>query len=477
MAAGALSGYALEPRRRRLDGPNVVVVVLDTLRADHVYGDRARTGNMDAMARDGLLFTRAYPEAMPTVPARNSILSGRRGFPFTGWHDYPELPAAPGWEPLADIDNSFTSVLRRAGYWTAYATDNPFLGFSAPYEPFRKSFDHFAPSGGQLRGSNTGVPDAELRHWLPPQLDDPATRDRVLRYLANGRYSNDEAESFAARVFGHAVKALQVAGRNRPFAMVIDSFQPHEPWTPPRKYIDYYGDPDYRGPEPSRPHYDFVKNYLSDAEREMLVPRMAALYAAEVTMTDIWLGWFLDRLHDLRLDRDTLFVLTSDHGFLLGEHGYTGKSSELLHPELTRVPLIIIDPQRRRPVRASNYFASTHDIAPTILATAGIEAPSQMNGVDLSAIFSGRQPPKREYAWGGYKNSYYIRNDRWALSGSNRSGGFQRLYDLQRDPDETRDLAQKHPDTVRELFSIIERQAGGPLPYYADDAGSESPSD
>src|SRR5918999_5247726 len=67
------------------DRPNVVLIVIDTLRTDHVYGDRARTPNMDALARSGLSFTRCYPEAMPTVPARRSLMTGRRVFPFQGW--------------------------------------------------------------------------------------------------------------------------------------------------------------------------------------------------------------------------------------------------------------------------------------------------------------------------------------------------------------------------------------------------------
>ena len=65
-------------------------------------------------------------------------------------------------------------------------------------------------------------------------------------------------------------------------------------------------------------------------------------------MTDDWLGRFLDRLHDLNLERDTVIGLVGDHGILLGEHGWTGKISGALYPALTRVPLILVHPQRRR---------------------------------------------------------------------------------------------------------------------------------
>ena len=78
---------------RRPDGPNVVLVMIDTLRADYVgaYGGRARTPAIDALARDSLRFTRFYPEAMATVPARRSVMTGRRVFPFRNWHVYRGL--------------------------------------------------------------------------------------------------------------------------------------------------------------------------------------------------------------------------------------------------------------------------------------------------------------------------------------------------------------------------------------------------
>src|SRR5919198_2691216 len=153
--AGALgaAGLALGARpSRRVDRPNVLVIVVDTLRADHVYGNGARTPNMDALTHEGLRFTRANPEAMPPVPARNSILSGRRRFPFRHWHDWRGLLDSPGWSPLTHVDSAFTSVLRRAGYWTAYVTDNPFLGYSVPYRPLRRSFHSFVRTGGEIGG-------------------------------------------------------------------------------------------------------------------------------------------------------------------------------------------------------------------------------------------------------------------------------------------------------------------------------------
>lgn len=464
---GALAGLeGAEPARRRHDAPNVLLIVIDTLRTDHVYGRRARTPNMDALIRAGLRFSRCYPEAMPTVPARRSIMTGRRVFPFKGWHPWPQLPQEPGWAPIAQPALTFTSVLRRAGWWTACVTDNTFLGFAPSYAPYRASFNEFVRRGGQAGGPKRNVSEAELRHWLPREIDTPETRDRIHRYLANGRYSHDETRSFSARVFRSAANVLsEAARRRRPFALVVDAFEPHEPWTPPRRYIDMYGDPDYRGPEPSRPFYKPVDYYLHGRRGEVLLERMKALYAAEVTLTDRWLGVFLDRFHELRLERDTIVVLVSDHGIYLGDYGLTGKSSVTLHPPLIRVPLAVVDPGGRHAGRTSSWFASTHDIAPTILSMAGLSVPDGMDGVDLSGLFEGRRPPRRPYAFGGYGNSFFVRTDRWAMFGANRGEGFH-LYDRRGDRTETRDLAGARPDKTGELYGVVRRRAGRPMPTY-----------
>jgi arylsulfatase A-like enzyme len=446
----------------------VLVIIVDSLRADHVYGSRARTPNMDELGRAGLSFTRAYPEAMPTVPARNSILAGRRMFPFRNWHDYPGLLDSPGWAPPTDLDSSFTRVLRRAGWWTGYVTDNPFLGYSSAYERFRRGFDLFEAKGGQLGRVRppSSVSDRTLRHWVHPTLrKSPSIRLRVRKYMANSRYWDDDARSFAARVFREGASVLGTAAKRRPFALVVDTYEPHEPWTPPRRFVNLYGDPDYRGAEPSMPRYMRTRRWLNERQEGPVLNRLQALYAAEVTMTDRWLGIFLERLHDLGLERETVIVLVSDHGILLGEHGWTGKISIALYPALTRVPLVIVDPGRREAGVRRRYFASTHDIAPTILSMAGVPAPPSMSGNDLSPFFRGASAPTRPFAYGGYANSFYLRSDRWVLFGENRPSRLK-LYDLENDRGENQNLARRRPQLVRELHEQVVERAGGRLPYY-----------
>jgi arylsulfatase A-like enzyme len=191
---------------------------------------------------------------------------------------------------------------------------------------------------------------------------------------------------------------------------------------------------------------------------------MKALYAAEVTMTDRWLGVFLDRFHQLGLERDTVVALVSDHGFYLGDYGYTGKISNVLHPPLIKTPLIVIDPRRRHAGRATSYRAQTHDVGPTLLSMAGVPVPHGMDGVDLSRFFEGRRPPRRPYSFGGYGNSYYVRSDDWALYGPNGGGGYH-LFDRHRDPGEGSDVARSHPGKAAQLHSVVTHRAGR-LPTY-----------
>ena len=129
---------------------NVVVVVMDSLRADHIYGSRARTASWDKLGRQGVRFLNAYPEGMPTIPARRAIMSGKRTFPFRGWRPHwDDLPKQPGWEPVGSDGEMWTATLRKAGWTTGYVTDNPHLLLPV-HRRFRAKFDRVELVPGQV---------------------------------------------------------------------------------------------------------------------------------------------------------------------------------------------------------------------------------------------------------------------------------------------------------------------------------------
>jgi arylsulfatase A-like enzyme len=453
------------------DRLNVLLLIVDSVRPDFVgcYGSpQVQTPNIDSLAAQGVRFNRFFPEAMPTVPARRTIFTGRRIFPFRGWRRAPDLGRGPGAAPIEDIDQTFTSLLRRAGYWTGSVSDNPFVGFTRSWRPFRLSFDRYVSVVGHsgFRQEPDTVTSGQLRRWLPEGLrDDERYVDGMRKYLANTGYGQDDSESNAARVFGEAAKLLDEAAGNQPFALVVDAFDPHEPWSPTPEYVDLYADPGYRGPNPGTARYTRWESYLDEDE----LRQMRAVYSAALTITDKWLGSFLERFREKGLHENTAVVLLSDHGILLGDRGWTGKIAQELHPELIQAPCVIVHPDGRAGGETSSWFASTHDVAPTLLSLAGVPAPRGMDGVDLSPLFDGEQPGERPIAYGGYFNHFFVRTDHWSYIADNR-GDNRELYDLTLDPAELENGAARNRDVQEELHARLVETIGGLPPYYEGEA-------
>jgi arylsulfatase A-like enzyme len=453
---------------------NVVVVVMDSLRADHVYGSRARTPALVKAMRQGVRFTNAYPEGMPTIPARRAIMAGRRTFPFRGWKPkWDDLPPQPGWEPVGSDGEMWTEVLRRNGWTTGYVTDNPHLLLGV-HKRFRRRFDRVGLVDGQVpvrRKPKHRVSQREVDRHLPPAMRNGRAEPRMAAYLAVNPRDRREEDFNAAKVFRKGMGWLEWARARQPFALVIDSFDAHEPWDAPRRLVDLYGPPRPDGVEPIQPFATPAGKWRELGLSGGLLHRMRQLYAAEVTLVDVWLGRFLDRLANLGLEGNTLVVLVSDHGVLLGEYGWVGKRYSEMHQALTHVPLVLRHPAGKAAGGISSYYASTHDIGPTVLRTAGVEVPGHMNGADLSPVFDGKAPGERRgYRTSAYNTHVSAGDDRWLLIAGNRREEL-RLYDRKADPGETRNVARQHPRQVRRLWNLILRDAGGRLPRFPKGGG------
>jgi arylsulfatase A-like enzyme len=286
-------------------------------------------------------------------------------------------------------------------------------------------------------------------------------KKRTRQYLANTVGRKSEEDWFVPKVFLRAIELLEEDSRKEPFFMVVDCFDPHEPWDPPEKYVDLYDSESYEGPIPWFPEYR-EDDYLTNRQ----LKRMQALYSAEVTMADRWLGDFLEKAHDLGVMQNTLFVLISDHGIALGEHGITGKVPYALYPELTNITFFVRHPEGKLAGETSDYYASTHDVAPTVLGFLGIEPQKLMEGHDLSVLFKGEEPAERQHFTLGYHDYVWARDESYALIARN-DGSETRLYDLTSDPGMNENLAEGHPEVTKSMFEgYVLEDADGPLPTY-----------
>ena len=455
LMGGTGCGSGGEPR------PNIILVILDSLRKDHVgaYGnERIMTPTLDALSRESLLFTRAYPESLPTICARRAIHTGIRTWPFK---DRPLKQArAPvyGWLPIPWEQATLAEILEAEGYQTALVTD---------------TYHQFRPHMGFHRGF-------EVYHWIRGQENDnyrdPSTiseqemrqryiihgeGDKARQYLANVQGRQSEEDWFAPRVFLRAIELLKGASHRQPFFLVVDNYDPHEPWDPPEKYTHLYDPDGYTGKEPLNDKYG-KDDYLTGRQ----LSRMRNLYAAEVTMADRWLGNFLDKMDELNLFENTLLVVLSDHGHALGEHGYTGKPHYALWPELTDIAFLLRHPEGRGAGQTSDFYASTHDVAPTVLGFLGTAPPSPMEGQDLSVFFEGGEPEERTHFSLGYNEFAWTRDDDYVMFARN-DGAEARLYDLTADPSMHRNLAREYPDIVNRMTEeYLLKDAGGWIPRY-----------
>ena len=437
----------LPPRGAASD--NAIVVIIDSLRKDHVgaYGNgQMRTPTLDALAEESLLFTRAYPDAMPTIPARRAIHTGMRTLPFK-----------VHWAPIPQEQPTLAEILKTEGYHTALVTDT--------YHQFKMNFGRGFEVYRKIRGNERDPyrnPSIISEEWMRKRYVINGTGDLARQYLANirGRRKSEE-DWFAPKVFTNAMEALEEARKMQPFFLVVDSYDPHEPWDPPEKYTRLYDPDGYEGKELLNPRYG-KDDYLTD--RQLL--RMRALYSAEVTLADRWLGNFLDKAHDLGVMHNTLLILLSDHGHAFGEHGYIGKPAYALWPELTDIAFFIRHPEGKRAGEESDYYASTHDVAPTVLGFLGIEPPEPMEGQDLSVLLNDKEAGVRRHFTLAYSNYVWSRDEEYVMFARNDGSG-ARLYDARTDPQQTRDLAGDSPEIVEKMFEEYAiKDAGGSLHYH-----------
>jgi arylsulfatase A-like enzyme len=448
---------------------NIILVILDSLRKDHVgaYGnDWIKTPSLDALAKESLRFTQAYPESLPTLPARRAIHTGLRTWPFRNWQP-PEgesfMPA--GWQNIPEDQITLSETLSEIPYLpqrlnTVLLSDTHHM-FKASMN-FQRGFKVFDWVRGQER--DLYRPTMRVSQEKVDQLVVPGNSesmvDKVRQYVANTQDRSAEKDWFAPKVFTMASDFLKTADKGQPFFLVVDCFDPHEPWDPPEKYVSLY-DEGYDGPEPIVPEYSDA-GWIDDRELE----RMRALYAGEVTMTDRWFGRFLETLDSSDFAQETMLVVLSDHGVALGEHDATGKPFWALYPELTDIVFMMRHPEGKGAGQTSDFYASTHDVAPTILGFLGVEPEQPMDGRDLSVLFDGGQPEERNHFTLGYDEYVWTRDDRYVLVSRN-DGSEARLYDLTNDPEMNEDVAGDDTDMARRMFDeYVVGDAGGPLPRY-----------
>lgn len=450
---------------------NILVILLDSLRRDYLgwYSDLPRregslgrsvqTPHLDALAAQSAVFTRAMVNSFPCGPFRRDAWTGRVEFPHRGWG------------PLLETDYTHAQALGEAGYVTMFITDNYPLVDSG--YAIQRSYTEVPVSRapGNYQRNFTGwhlVRGNQSDRWWP--ADRPVTlpcapekirggAHRMELYLQQTYGRRWEREWFGPQVFQAAIDWLEENAR-RPFFLWIDCFNTHEPFDPPRHYEELY-DPGYEGERLIFPQYSRVSLYRPEE-----VAHLRAMYAGLVTMMDLWIGRLLESLRVLRLLERTLILFTSDHGFLLGDRGLVGKSwsgdpENFLWHGIADIPLLIRHPEGAAAGQRIDCLAQTVDLYATILDAAGVRPPEGIDGRSLLPVLRGEQRSVRELGlYGTHAPLVHVTDGRYTLFLSDPAGpsGPPRLYDLESDPHQQRDVLSQRPDVARRLHAFAEQE-------------------
>ncbi len=315
--------------------------------------------NFARLAAKSATFDNFYAGSMPCMPARREMHTGRYNFLHRSWG------------PLEPFDDSMPEMLKQAGIHTHLVSDHPHYweDGGATYHPRYTTWEFF-------RGQE-GDP------WKGVVSDDERTgnwRSAMKRQdLINRAYMATEAEHSQTRTVDagmHFIDVNQAADR---WMLQIELFDPHEPFFTHAAYKAMYPH-SYDGPDFDWPGYQKVTEAPDQVEHARFE------YAALVSMCDKSLGRVLDAMDKYNMWEDTLLLVNTDHGFLLGEHGWWAKSVQPWFNELVHLPMFLWDPRTRGRDTRRGALAQTIDIAPTMLRYFGLEPTADMQGQDLAAV-------------------------------------------------------------------------------------------
>jgi arylsulfatase A-like enzyme len=434
---------------------NLIVLCLDTFRQDHVsfyHGGEApfpgvpacRTPNIDAFAAECVAWEHVYPCGMPTLPIRMELMTGQYTLPYRPW------------QPLAPTDIPLAEILRREGYTCGLISD--VYHYRAPGMNYHRGFHAYRWIRGQEYDPYHSHPSRRsVDDYTNPHYSD-AWRARVAQFLANTDDFHSPEEWFPAQVAEQACDWLvRNRGAKRIFCW-IDSFDPHEPWDPPREF-DTYTDPAYRGKRLIMPMGGPASDWATEEEQR----HIRGLYAGEAAFVDHCLGRVLECLRENGYFEDSVVLLLADHGHPLGDHGKFLKGADRLYSELLKVPFMVRlpgTPARRR----TGALAQYPDVLPTLLELLGLGNNTlAMQGRSFAPVLRGETETHREAVIAGYHagTDRCIRDQEWSYV-LRPEGEPDELYHLTEDPRETRNRIDENAEEAVRLAgkfgSLFKRQ-------------------
>ena len=428
--------------------PDVILVVLDTTRADHLstYGyARATSPHLSAFAEDALLFTQARSPAAWTLPGHASLFTGmyptRHGAHFAGaWLGGQSRDGRPQVAfPLPPSAVTMAELLRDRGYRTA--------GFVANFSYLYRDF-------GVAQGFGRYEDAPGLLFRLRPVALRLAQQVRPTFCVMPFRSARD--------INASALAWLDHAPAGRPVFLFVNYMEAHQPRLAPTPYDRWSRTLPGAGRLARKSlYYEHAVRNLPEAERQFI----EANYDGEVAAMDEALGELLGALRARGRYENALVVVTADHGEFLGEHEQMGHIGQMLYEPVLHVPLVVKLPGANRPAGRSDTPVQLVDVLPTVLAATGAAVPPGLQGEALPHVshVSLAEEDVDPFLVMRY-GARYDRSIRVLYDGSYKlirtSRGESMLFDLAHDPAEQHDLAGAEPERAADLGRRLDTALG-----------------
>ena len=431
---------------------NVLFLICDDLNCDLAcYGHaQVKSPNIDRLAAQGVRFENAYCQYPLCGPSRASFMTGM----------YPDQTlihrnAICIRERLPDV-RSLSQHFRQAGYTAARV--GKIYHYNVPGDIGTDGHDDPDSWGMTFNPRGRDKDDEPIIFTL-----EPGKFGGTLSWLAAEGTDDEQTDAIGAK---HAIELLEkFAKDDKPFYLAVGLYRPHTPYVAPKKYFELYPLDEITVPRPPAGYLDTLplparqsvtrKKVQIDLE-ESLAKRAIQAYHASITFADAQLGRILDALERLGLDENTVILMTSDHGYHMGEHGHWQKTT--LFENATHVPLIISVPGMTTAGLSTGCPAEMIDFYPTLADLCGLSIPEHASGVSLVPVLRDPSARPRTAALTQYLSGYSIRTERYRYTewGENASMGAE-LYDRLSDPAEMVNLAGKeqYAKTIAELSQLL----------------------
>ena len=392
-----------------------IMVMFDSLNRRFLepYGcDWVPTPNFTRLAQRAVSFDNCYAGSMPCMPARRELHTGRHNFLHRSWG------------PLEPFDDSVPELLRGQGIYTHLVTDHQHYweDGGATYHNRFNTFEFFRGQEGDAWKGH--VPENGTDRMSTTWQSDIRRQDQI-----NREYLRAEQEHPQTRVFDAGIEFLRTNQDRDRWFVQIECFDPHEPFFSYQHYrqqvasgalsTNIRGD---AGP------FDWPQ-YQPVTEPPEQVVSARDEYAALLAMCDASLGRVLDTMDELNLWEDTLLILATDHGFLLGEHDWWGKVVQPWYDENIHTPLMIWDPRSPQPGQRRQSLVQTVDIGPTILDFFGVDLTPRMTGRPLADTVAADTAVHHAALFGSFGGHVNVTDGRYVYMRAPVSPQNQPLYE------------------------------------------------